>query len=161
MFVIMLTCRWLLSFGGTCCFHLQDRRVPSTKLWHHNPQANDLNFYFHKTQMFKFLPAADLVNKMHYYCIIKTGNFHSSCTRQNMKCSYHLQYQQPICFVLFLAVHSLCHLPWLFVVELFVISGSVALTVSPCWSITCTAVCEYRSPVMMEQYCGYVGTSHR
>ena len=47
-----------------------------------------------------------------------------------MKCGYHLQYQQPILLALFL---TLCHvtLHWLFVVELFVFSGSVAVMVPP------------------------------
>ena len=47
-----------------------------------------------------------------------------------MKHGYHLQYQQPILLVLFLALCCVT-VHWLFVVELFVFAGSVAVVVSP------------------------------
>jgi hypothetical protein len=47
-----------------------------------------------------------------------------------VKCGYHLQYQQPILLVLFLALRCIT-VHWLFVVELFVFSGSVAVMVPP------------------------------
>jgi len=43
--------------------------------------------------------------------------------------------------------HCMCCL--LFVMELFVFSGSVAVTVPSCRSVICTAVSEYWSPVIM------------
>jgi hypothetical protein len=47
-----------------------------------------------------------------------------------VKCGYRLQYRQPLLLVLFLV---LCFVTvhWLFVVELFMFSGSVAVMVPP------------------------------
>jgi hypothetical protein len=47
-----------------------------------------------------------------------------------VKCGYCLQYQQPILLVLFLALHFVT-VRWLFIVELFMFSGSVAVMVPP------------------------------
>ena len=47
-----------------------------------------------------------------------------------MKCGHHLQYQQLVLFVLFLALCCVT-VHWLFVVELFVFAGFVAVMVPP------------------------------
>jgi len=47
-----------------------------------------------------------------------------------VKCGYHLQYQQPILLVLFLALCCVT-VHCLFVMELFVFAGSVAAVVPP------------------------------
>jgi len=67
---------------------------------------------------------------MYRSCIIKIISLHGLFTRQTVKCGYHLQYQQPVLLVLFLALHRVS-VYWLFVVELFVFSGSVTVMVPP------------------------------
>jgi hypothetical protein len=106
--------------GGTCCLHHQARGVPSARLWHHNPGTHNTNFYcLH-------------ILKFQNYCILLIWSVNWVVTvhvQGRLSSAVTVYSTSSLLSVWFVTLHCVT-LHRLFVVELFVFSGSVAVAVT-------------------------------